>query len=64
VEITALMSFEHPKMLNSASKCLKITLKVIKFSKPGKKLKLIGDIPPPHVKSMPGVNPPSPTSTA
>jgi hypothetical protein len=50
VEITPLMSFKHPKMLNSASICLKITLKVIKFSKPEKqfpkKIKLMGDIPP------------------
>jgi hypothetical protein len=28
VEITPLMNFKHPKMLNSASKCLKIPLKV------------------------------------
>jgi hypothetical protein len=38
--------FKHLKMLNSASKCLIITLKVIKFSKPEKqfpkKLKLMG----------------------
>jgi hypothetical protein len=35
-----LMSFKHLRMLNSASKCLKIkiTLKVIKFSKPEKKI--------------------------
>jgi hypothetical protein len=39
------MSFKHLKMLNFASKCLKITFKVIKFSK------LMGDIP--HVKFMP-----------
>jgi hypothetical protein len=56
VEITPLMSFKHLKMLNSASKCPKITLKVIKFSKPEeknpKKIKF------PHVKFMPGVNPP------
>jgi hypothetical protein len=33
-----LMSFKHLRMINSASKskCLKITLKVIKFSKPEK----------------------------
>jgi hypothetical protein len=37
VEITPLMSFRHLKMLNSASKCLKITFKVIKFSKPEEK---------------------------
>jgi hypothetical protein len=37
LEIIPLMSFKHLKMLNSASKCLKITLKVIKFSKPEKK---------------------------
>jgi 5-bromo-4-chloroindolyl phosphate hydrolysis protein len=43
------------KMLNSASECLKITLKVIKFSKPEKKFpnKLS-----PYVKFMPGVIPP------
>jgi hypothetical protein len=49
VEITPLMSFKHLKMFNSASKCLKITLRVIKFSKPEtkfKKNKLMGDIPP------------------
>jgi hypothetical protein len=34
VEITTLMSFKHLKMLNSASKCRKIPLQVIKFSKP------------------------------
>jgi hypothetical protein len=37
-------------MINSASKCLEITFKVIKFSKPEnifpKKLKLRRDIPP------------------
>jgi hypothetical protein len=62
VEITPLMSFKHLKMLNSVSKCLKITLKFIKFSKPEKKkipkkLKLMGDIP--HVK-LPGVKIPHP----
>jgi hypothetical protein len=44
------MSFKHLRMINSASKCLKITLKVIKFSKPEKKfpkkLKLRGRYPP------------------
>jgi hypothetical protein len=60
VEITPLMSFMHLKMLNYASKCLKITLKIIKFSKPEqrfpKKLeKLMGGYP--HVKFMLGVNP-------
>jgi hypothetical protein len=44
-----LMSFKHPRMINSASKCLKITLKFIKFSKPEnnfpKKLKLRGISP-------------------
>jgi hypothetical protein len=34
-----LMRFMHLRMINSASKCLKITLKVIKFSKPEIKLK-------------------------
>jgi hypothetical protein len=53
------MSFMHLKMVNSASKCLKITLEVIKFSKSEKntpkQLKLFGGIsPPPHVKFMPG----------
>jgi hypothetical protein len=57
VEITPLMSFKHLKMLNSASKCLKIPLKfivkVIKFFKTRKKnsQKVDGDI-----KFMPGVN--------
>jgi hypothetical protein len=44
-------------MLNFASKCLKITLKVIKFSKPEKKfqkIKLMGDMSnscfPPEMK--------------
>jgi hypothetical protein len=32
-------------MNNSASKCLKITLKVYKFSKPEKNFRLRGDIP-------------------
>jgi hypothetical protein len=54
-----LMSFKHLKLLNSASKCLKITLKVIKFSKPeekkSKKTQLMG-----VVKFMLGVNPPHP----
>jgi hypothetical protein len=31
-----LRSFKYLRMLNSASKCLKITLKVIKVSKPEK----------------------------
>jgi hypothetical protein len=60
VEITPLMRFKHLKMLNSASKCRKITLKVIKFSKPetnSKKTQVDGgDIP--HVKFMPGKSPP------
>jgi hypothetical protein len=51
VVITPLMSFKHLKMLNSASKYLKITLKLIKFSKSetkiSKKLKLMGGYPPP-----------------
>jgi hypothetical protein len=52
VEITPLMSFKHLIMLNSASKCLKISLvKVIKFSKPDKifpkKLVDAGISPPP-----------------
>jgi hypothetical protein len=38
VEITPLMSLKHLIMHNSASKCLKITLKVIKFSKPEQKI--------------------------
>jgi hypothetical protein len=33
-------------MINSASKCLKITLKVNKFSKPERKLKLRGILYP------------------
>jgi hypothetical protein len=59
-----LMSFKHLRMLNSASKCLKITLRlrVIKFSKPEKifkKLKLRGNIP---LKSFEGgTYPPSPS---
>jgi hypothetical protein len=44
-----LMSLKHIRMINSASKCLTITLKLNKFSKPEnkfkKKLKLRG-IPP------------------
>jgi hypothetical protein len=44
------MSLRHTRMINSAYKCLKITLKVIKFSKPEtnflKKLKLRGWYPP------------------
>jgi hypothetical protein len=57
------MSFKHGlKMLNSASKCLNIPLKVkvIQFSKPEKKFpknQVDGGISP-HVKFMPGVNPP------
>jgi hypothetical protein len=54
-------------MLNYASKCLKITLKVIKFSKPEKhfpqkiiSLQIDGGYPPPHVKFMLGINPPTP----
>jgi hypothetical protein len=41
------MSFMHLRMINSASKCLKITLKVIKFSKPEKKFpkNVEGDTP-------------------
>jgi hypothetical protein len=57
------MSLKHLKMLNSASKCLNITLKVIKFSKPeekhSQKTQVDGGMPPPHVKFMPGVNPPT-----
>jgi hypothetical protein len=46
VEITPLMSFKHLNMLNSASKCLKITLKVIHFQnqKNSQKLKLVEGI--------------------
>jgi hypothetical protein len=57
------MSFKHLKMLNFASKCLKITLIVIKFSKPEKnfrnKLKLMGGYPP-MSNSCWGYIPPSP----
>jgi hypothetical protein len=65
VEITPLMSFRHFEMLISASKYLKITLKFIKFSKPEEKKfppkpQVDGGISPPHVKFMPGVNPPIP----
>jgi hypothetical protein len=45
VEINPLMSFNHLRMLHSASKCLKIALKIIKMFKTQKKLKLRGDIP-------------------
>jgi hypothetical protein len=38
-ENTSLMSFKHLGMINSAPKCLKVTLKVIKFSKPEEKKK-------------------------
>jgi hypothetical protein len=57
------MSFRHLKMFNSASKCPKITLKVIKFSKPEKKFpknQVDGGGISPHIKFMPGVNPPPP----
>jgi hypothetical protein len=42
------MSFKHLKMLNSASKCLKITLKFIKFPKPeeNNSQKTQVDVPP------------------
>jgi hypothetical protein len=57
------MSFKHHKMLNSPSKCLKITLKVIKLSKPEtripKKIKLMGDIPPCQIHCR-GKAPPPP----
>jgi peroxiredoxin len=45
---SSLMSFKHLRMINSASKCLQITLKVIKFSKPETNflIKHEGDIPP------------------
>jgi hypothetical protein len=43
------MKFKHIRMINSASKCLKITLKLLNFQnqkkKIPKKLKLRGDIP-------------------
>jgi hypothetical protein len=35
---TPLMSFKHLRMLNSASKCYKITLKVIKICKTRKNI--------------------------
>jgi hypothetical protein len=38
VEINPLMSFKHLRMLNSASKCFKITLKVIKIFKTRKNI--------------------------
>jgi hypothetical protein len=56
------MSFRQLKMLNYASKCLKITLKVGVLNFQNQKQKIPqkssswGDIP--HVKFMPGVNPP------
>jgi hypothetical protein len=42
-------------MLNSASKYLKITLKVIKFSKPEKNSQKTQVDDPPHVKFMLGM---------
>jgi hypothetical protein len=43
------MNFKHLRMLNYSSKCLKITLKVNKFSKPENKFpqktEVEGDIP-------------------
>jgi hypothetical protein len=44
-----LMSFKHLRMINSASKC-KITLEVIKFSKPEEKIKLRGISPLNHLR--------------
>jgi hypothetical protein len=53
------MSFTHLKMLNSASKCLNITLKVIKFSKPEeKKISEKTQVDGGDIKFMPGINPP------
>jgi hypothetical protein len=56
------MSFKHLPMINYAFKCLKITLKVIKFSKPEekqfpKKLKLRGISPLESFEGGPGGNP-------
>jgi hypothetical protein len=59
VEITHLMSFKQFKMLNSASKCLKIPLNVKLLNIQNQKKKIDGGSLP-HVKFMPGVSTPSP----